>query len=240
MSAPESTFAGKVAIVTGGSRGIGRTIATKLAAQGARVHLVARSRDDLDRTAATMPGSIAHVADVTDAGIVRETVDRIIAAEGRIDVLVNNAGAFSLASIHETDPAEFSRLLGVNLVGPFHVLNAVLPHMRSAGSGHVVTIGSIADRTILPGNAAYATGKYGTRVLHETLRAETRGSGIRATLVSPSAVDTSMWDPIDPDNREGFPKRVEMLRADDVAEAVLWALTRPAHMDVEELRLGAS
>ena len=109
--------------------------------------------------------------------------------------------------------------------------------MRARGRGHIVTIGSSADRTVLPENAAYAASKHGVRALHEILRLELRGSGIRASLVSPGPVDTTLWDSIDPDNRPGFTTRADMLRAAAVADAVLYAITQPADVNVDELRL---
>jgi NADP-dependent 3-hydroxy acid dehydrogenase YdfG len=109
--------------------------------------------------------------------------------------------------------------------------------MVGRGSGHFVTIGSIADHAAYPGNSAYAASKHGLRGLHEVLRAELAGSGIRATLVSPGSVNTDMWNPVNPDAKQGFVRRADMLRAEDVAEAVLFAVTRPARVDVTEIRL---
>jgi NADP-dependent 3-hydroxy acid dehydrogenase YdfG len=112
--------------------------------------------------------------------------------------------------------------------------------MRDRGSGHVVTIGSVADHTALPHNAAYAASKFGLRGLHEVLRAELRASGVRATLVSPGPVDTPLWDAIDPDQRPGFTPRAMMLSPDAVAGAVLYAVTQPPEVNVDELRLSRS
>ena len=109
--------------------------------------------------------------------------------------------------------------------------------MRERARGHIVTIGSIADRVAFPENGAYAASKFGLRGLHEVLRAELRGSGVRATLVSPGPVDTALWDEIDPDNRPGFSPRASMLAADAVASAVVYAVTQPADVNVDELRL---
>jgi NADP-dependent 3-hydroxy acid dehydrogenase YdfG len=104
----------------------------------------------------------------------------------------------------------------------------------------VVTIGSIADRVVFPDNGAYAASKFGLRALHEVMRAELRGSGVRATLVSPGPVDTPLWDPIGPDARPGFTPRAAMLAADAVADAILYAVTRPPSVNVDELRLTRS
>ena len=121
-------------------------------------------------------------------------------------------------------------------MGPFALVSALLPSMRARGDGHVVTIGSVADRVIFPGNAAYSASKYGLRALHEVLRAELRGSGVRATLISPSAVKTALWDRIDPDNQPGFTPRAEMLTPAAVADAVLYAILAPASVNVQPSR----
>jgi len=98
----------------------------------------------------------------------------------------------------------------------------------------------VVDRTVFPENAAYAASKHGMRALHEVLRLETRGSGVRATLISPGPVDTPVWDAIDPDNRAGFTPRAQMLSAQAVADAVLYAVTQPPDVNVDELRLSRS
>ena len=109
--------------------------------------------------------------------------------------------------------------------------------MRDAGGGAFISIGSVADHTGFPENAAYAASKYGLRGLHETLAAEYRGTGVRLTLVSPGATDTTIWDPFDPERRPGFPPRTAMLRPEDVADAVLFAATRPEHVHVDWIRM---
>jgi len=124
-----------------------------------------------------------------------------------------------------------------NLVAPFLVLRAFLPAMMQRGSGACVTIGSIADHTAFPGNAAYGASKTGLRGLHQVMAAEIAGSGLRATLICPGPVDTEAWDPIDPDARPGFTRRRDMLRAEDVAEAVLFVCTRAWHITIPELHI---
>jgi NADP-dependent 3-hydroxy acid dehydrogenase YdfG len=201
------------------------------------------------RTAATLqaearglgPGAIPIACDLADAQAVSRAVTMIVSAIGHApDVLVNNAGAFALAAVEELDPAEFAASLDINLVAPFRLIHAFLPAMRARAAGHVVTIGSVADRAIFPENASYAPSKFGARALHEVLRVETRGSGVRATLVSPAQVDTPLWDAIDPDTREGFTPRAQMLRPEAVAEAVLYAVTQPREVNIDELRLSRS
>ena len=132
---------------------------------------------------------------------------------------------------------DFARTIEVNLIAPFALVRAMLPGMRERGSGHVVTIGSIADRLAFPGNGAYPASKFGVRALHEVMRAECQGSGVRTTLISPGPVDTELWNPVGPDERAGFTPRARMLRADSVAAAVLYAVSQPSEVNVDELRL---
>ena len=238
----DARLTGATAVVTGASRGIGLAIARSLYDAGARVAMIARTAATLRAEAAALgPRTIPIASDLTNGEAVSSAVTTIVSAFGNApDILVNNAGAFALASIDKLDPAEFAASLDINLVAPFRLIHAFLPAMKARGAGHVVTIGSIADRAIFPENASYAPGKYGARALHEVLRVETRGSGVRATLVSPAQVDTPLWDAIDPDTREGFTPRAQMLRPEAVAEAVLYAVTQPAEVNIDELRLSRS
>ena len=236
-------LAGRSALVTGASRGIGLATARALAAAGARVALLARSADVLaERVAAIARESgmeaIALPCDVRDSGSVDAAIARVRSAFGGTpDLLVNNAGAFSLAPIASTDPDSFAATLEANLIAPFRLVRACLPDLLARGAGHVVTVGSIADRTAFPENGAYAASKFGLRGLHEVLRAELRGTGVRASLVSPGPVDTPLWDALDPDNTPGFTPRAQMLSADAVARAILFVVTAPAELNVDELRL---
>lgn len=210
-------LAGRRAIVTGASRGIGRAVAEALEAEGAEVVRVARSLG----CDCTRPDDVAALA------------DRV----GTPDVLVNNAGAFLLKPLADTSPEEFRLQLEANTLGPFLMLRAFLPRMVAAGRGHVITVGSIADDLGLPGNAAYGASKWGLRGLHEVARAEAAGSGVRFTLVSPGPTDTALWDAVDPDTRDDLPDRAAMMRADDVADAVRFVATRPAGANVDVLRI---
>ena len=235
--APEGgALAGRVAVVTGASRGIGRAVAEALAGAGARVAMLARGADAL-RDAARPLGGLAIPCDVADATAVTAAAGRVTSELGPPEILVNNAGLFVLGSIESQSVAGLRATLDVNLVAPFVLTSALLPAMRSAGRGHVITIGSIADRATFPENGAYAASKFGARAMHQVLREELRGSGVRATLVSPGPVDTPLWDTIGPDDRAGFTPRARMLSASAVADAVLFALTREAAVNIDELRL---
>jgi len=176
--------------------------------------------------------------DLADAAATNVAVDRIRGmTDGAPDVLVNNAGLFKLSPVESTSPEEFSSSLEVNLAAPFRLIRTFLPEMRKRAHGHIVSIGSIADRVAFAENGAYAAAKFGLRGLHGVLRAELAGSGVRSTLVSPAPVDTPLWDDVNPDEREGFTPRSAMLRPEDVASAVLYAVSQPATVNVDELRV---
>ena len=232
-------LAGRVAVVTGASRGIGHAVARALAGAGARVAMLARGAEAL-RAAAEPLGALAVSCDVADEGAAAAALARVREELGAPDILVNNAGLFVLAPVESQSTAGLRTTLDVNLVAPFVLARALIPEMRAAGRGHIVTIGSIADRTTFPENGAYAASKFAARALHQVMREELRGSGVRATLVSPGPVDTPLWDPIGPDDRAGFTPRAQMLPASAVAEAVLFALTRDPAVNVDELRLSRS
>ena len=215
----------RVVLVTGATGGIGRAVAHALTAEGARVAVMARTAGPLDELAnmldaVALPGDCG---DPTDMDRVREQLDGM----GGAYAVVNAAGTFDLAAVAETDVEMFDRMVHGNLRGPFVATRALLPGMLERGSGHVVTIGSVAGRVAFPGNGAYSASKFGVRGLHEVLHAELRGTGVRATLVEPAATDTGIWDPLGPDQRDDLPGRDDMLAPDAVAKAVLFALTRP-------------
>ena len=227
---------GRVAIVTGASRGIGLATARALAGAGARVAMFARSAAPLGAAAREI-GALAVPCDVADERAVHEALERVASEAGAPEILVNNAGVFHLAAFDQTSGTDLRRTLDVNLVAPFLLTRAVLPGMRIAKRGHIITIGSIADRATFPENAAYSASKFGARAVHQVLREELRGSGVRATLVSPGPTNTALWDAVGPDDRAGFTPRTRMLSAADVADAVLFAVTRADDVNVDELRL---
>ncbi len=231
-SSAEGPLAGRGGLITGGSSGIGLAAARVLAGAGARLVLVARGRARLEAEAARL-GAAAAAADVADAGAVARLAGLVERALGGTpDFVVNAAGAFELAAVAEATVESFDRQVGVNLRAPFLLARAFLPAMLVRGSGHLLTVGSVAGRQGFPHNGAYAASKFGVRGLHAVLDAELRGTGVRATLVEPAATDTPLWDGVEAGVHPGLPPREAMLRPESVADAVLFALTRPAEVDL--------
>lgn len=230
-----SDLAGAGALVTGASGGIGRAVALGLSGRG--VDLVVSSRGG----AALREVAEATGAESVEADLARlPEIDRLVAATrerfgGAPDILVNAAGCFDLAPVAKLPVADFERHLEVNLRAPFALVRALLPGMLARGSGHLVHLGSVAGRRAFPENGAYSASKFGLRGLHEVLRLELTGTGVRTTLVEPGPVDTGAWDGLEPRLGADLPARRGMLRAEAVAEAVLACLglgTRGASTDV--------
>jgi NADP-dependent 3-hydroxy acid dehydrogenase YdfG len=235
-------LAGRTAVVTGASRGIGAGIAEALGKEGVRVALVARTEAKLKEQAARIKGAIPIVCDVADAKSVEKAVGRISAElKGAPDIVVNNAGIFSVAVVEDTRAELFVDIINTNLVAPFLFVRAFLGEMKQRKTGHIVTIGSVADRTIYTGNAAYSAAKFGLRAVHEVLRAELRGTGVRTTLVSPAATDTEMWNSVTVTDPVANPhSKRPMLDPGDVVAAVMFALSQPERVNIDELRLSHS
>ena len=222
----------KIALVTGASRGIGLAVSDALRGGGMHVVRLARSVRD-----ATAERRTDIACDVTDPASVERAVTRVEREMGVPDVIVNNAGVFFIKPLAETTYEDFTTTLATNLTAAFLITHALVPKMVRRGSGHVVTIGSISDYIGFSGSTAYAASKFGLRGMHEVIRQETAKSGVRTTLISPGPVDTDIWNAVDPDSKPGFTKRKDMMRAEDVAAAVVYAVTQPEHVAVTEIRL---
>lgn len=242
MTATGQPLEGQSIVVTGASRGIGLATARTLAAAGARIFCIARAGARLDAAVASLGyAAVAVPCDLASGDEIDRAAEAITTAcNGAPEAIVQAAGVFPLALFSATLAPEFETTLQVNLLGPYRLAQPLAARMRERGSGHVVTIGSIADRTAFPENIAYAASKFGARAVHEVMREELRGSGVRASLVSPAPVDTNIWDAIDPDHRPGFTPRAKMLRPEAVADAVLYVLTRDSETNIDELRLSRS
>jgi NAD(P)-dependent dehydrogenase (short-subunit alcohol dehydrogenase family) len=226
-------LAGRLAVVTGASRGIGAETAAALARTGARVVRVARSLEP-----GTHDGFDDLSCDMSDPSAVARLAAVVLTEIGVPDIIVSNAGVFDRIAFERASVEELQRQLAVNLVGPFALARAFLPAMHVRASGLHISVGSVADHTGFPENAVYSATKYGLRGLHEALSAEYRGSGVRFTLVSPGPTDTAIWDSVGPHSSLPVRSRSDMLRASDVAEAILFVATRPSNVIIDWLRMG--
>jgi NADP-dependent 3-hydroxy acid dehydrogenase YdfG len=204
--------------------------------------MLARNEARLTEASRAVKGSIPIAGDVADPKSVEKAAKQITKELGGApDILVNNAGIFGVSIVEETKTDFFVQTINTNLVGPFLFVRAFLADMKRRKSGHIVTIGSIADRTIFTGNAAYSAAKFGLRAVHEVIRAELRGTGVRASLISPASTDTEIWNSVTVTDPAGKPHSTRpMLSPDDVVAAVVFALTQPERVNIDELRLSHS
>jgi NADP-dependent 3-hydroxy acid dehydrogenase YdfG len=231
---------GRVAAVTGASSGIGRATALALAAEGAAVGLGGRRAERLEETAAAiraaggtalaLPGDLGDDAE----GFVSRCADEL----GRLDVLVNCAGALSAEAFDSSEPASWQAMLDVNVTAALRCTAAALPLMRAAGAGHVVFVSSVAARRPVPGWAVYCLTKAGISAFAEALRAELLPAGIRVTVIEPGFTETEMLAA--PAVREVVGRLSEqrgtgLMAAEDVASAIVYALAQPGRLTVEEI-----
>jgi len=228
---------GKTAVVTGASSGIGAATAKQLAEAGAKVVLGARRKDRLEALAEEIDGeAVAAELDVSDEQSVRSFFEHIDA----VDVLINNAGVMLLGPVDGADTSEWRRMVEVNLLGLLYCTHRALPVMRERGGGDIVNISSVAGRFANAGNAVYAMTKFGVGAFSEALRKEAVGAGIRVTLIEPGFVDTELQGHNEnPQVRQAIDSMRneigEILHADDIARAILYAVTQPHHVSVNEV-----
>ena len=223
-------LAGRVVVVTGASSGIGAATAIECGRARMRVVLAARRTARLGAVAdgVKAAGGEARVVptDVADEAAVRALIDGTVAAWGRLDVLVNNAGIGILATVDQTTPAEFERIVRVNYLGAVHGVLAALPHMRRQGAGHIVNVASVVGKRASPFRAAYVASKFALVGFSEALRMELLGSGIHVTCVCPIGTATEFHE-VEP-NRLGVPGRGGPIQsAEHVARGIVRALRRP-------------
>ena len=229
----------RLALVTGASSGIGAATARALAAEGARVLLVARRIEPLEALAEELPGARALPIDVSDAAAVSA------ALEGEpVDLAVLSAGlARGTEPVQAGDPAEWSEVIETNVKGLLYTLRAVLPGMIERGAGDVVTLGSVAGRWVYPGGTVYCATKHAVRAIYEGARLDAAGSGVRFTTIDPGMVETEFSTVRfrgDREKADAVYAGMTPLSPEDVADAVLYALTRPPHVNVGEIVLWAS
>jgi 3-oxoacyl-[acyl-carrier protein] reductase len=199
MSDGRGTLAGKVAVVTGAGRGIGRAVSAAFAREGAKVCAAARSRDELDSLVAEIRAAggvaLAVPCDVADRAAVEAMVARAAGELGRLDVLVNNAGiGGERARVEASDPERWERVFRVNLFGTYYACRAALPHLKAAGGGKIINIGSGIGHTVRPGNSSYAASKAALWMFTRSLALEVWQDGIEVNEVVPGPVYTKMTE----------------------------------------------
>lgn len=233
-----SALDGRVCLVTGASRGLGRAIALQLAQQGARVVGTYRSGAEQAEQLVTDAAAAGHDVtmercDVTDAASVQSLVETVLQRFGRIDGLVNNAGVWRGGRLVDLPPSDWQMVLDADLSGVFTVLQAVLPAMLAAGSGHVVNVSSVIGITGFPGDAAYSAAKGGVNALTRSLAKELARKGITVNAVAPGPVESDMTEQLSERSRDRLLSRIPLGRQgrpEEVASLVAYLLDAPAYL----------
>lgn len=232
------TVKGKSVIVTGASSGIGAATARRLSAAGADVMLAARREDRLKELAAEIGGSVKwRVTDVTSHADMLDLGQKAIEAFGKVDVIVNNAGIMPLSPLANRRVSEWDQMIDVNIKGVLYGIDAVLTHMLDRKEGHVINVSSVAGLMTNPTSAVYSGTKHAVKAISEGLRKETAGV-IRVTTIYPGKVNTELGLSIkDPAVLAGVAERFNFkgLDAEDIAEAVLFAVSSPRNMGVNDI-----
>lgn len=223
----------KVAVITGASSGIGKGIALKLSNEGATVVLVARDEKKLDQVSTELRKAGAKNYEIISADVTnREDIDRAVqqAVEefGKVDILVNSAGQMKSSAITEGEVQAWDDMIDVNLKGTLYAINAVMPHFQQQQSGHIVNIASISGFEVTKSSVLYSATKAAVHAITQGLEKELAKTGIRSTSISPGMVDTAMTSDTDWGSRK-------MLEPKDIANAVVYALTQPSHVNVNEI-----
>ena len=225
-----TTLDGKVALVTGASRGIGAAVARRLAAAGVKLGLASRSGDDLG-----IAGAVAQPCDVRDSAQVQEIVSATVKEFGRLDILVPNAGVGAYGPFLDLAPDFLEEMIDVNVKGTLYAVRAALPHLLENGEGDIVTLASEAGRRGLPLEAVYCSSKFAQVGFTRSLDHELRERGVRCTNVCPGGVATDFA--LEPGRGRTHDALAGMMSADDVADVVLFVLTRPRSFRILETAL---
>ncbi len=230
---------GKIAVVTGGTRGIGRAIAERLLREGASVAICGRNRDSVERAAGELAKHgkvLGHPADVTRMEQVRDFFQAADREFGGLDILVNNAGAGVFKKVGEMSPEDWHRNIDLNLNGAFYCSREALPRLAKRGGGSIVNISSLAGKNAFTGGAGYNAAKAGLNLFSEAMMLDHRHDNIRVTYIMPGSVATEFSG--GPSNREGDTSW--MIAPEDVAETVLLVLRMPARTMISRVEMRPS
>jgi clavulanate-9-aldehyde reductase len=235
-------LAGKVVAITGASSGIGEATALKVVEAGGAVALGARRTERIaalaERINAGGGRAIAVTTDVGDEGQARAFVEAAVEQLGGLDVLVNNAGVMLLGPVQGADTEQWRRMIDANLYGVLYATHAAVPHLLQQGSGHVVTVSSIAGVRASAGSAVYNATKFAVNAFSEALRQELAPHDVRVTTINPGAVETELRTHLSEDlqqqQRERFAD-VEVLQAQDIADAIVYAIAQPPHVSINDV-----
>lgn len=226
----------QVAIVTGASRGIGKAVAFQLAEQGAKLALAGSSEGVYETEKELKEKGFSYVkafqVDVSNEQQMQKMVIEVLEAFGQIDILVNNAGIGFFKEVEETTVEEWERIFAINVQGVFIGVKAVLPHMKERKSGTIITVSSDVGRYTIPNGAAYTATKYAVQGFSGSLAQEVRKYGIRVGTINPGMVDTYFANSI-----QGVPEKRDWLKAEDVAQAIVYMASAPKHMLIDEIIL---
>ena len=227
---------GKIAIVTGASSGIGRAVAYELAKHGVKQLLTARSKDRLAALADDLDSEAVIVAaDMTSPKDIRSIVEQTIAEFGRIDILLANAGIYISGDIIVGEPDAWDQLISTNVTGVFRLVHAVLPHLVSQRSGDILVTSSISGHQAIQWEPIYSASKHAIQSFVHGLRRQLLTSGIRVGAVAPGMVLNELWGMIDPAEIDRKVEQGAGLRSEDVAEAIVFMLTRPQNVTIRDL-----
>jgi ribitol 2-dehydrogenase len=230
-------LAGKSVIITGASSGIGRAIAQNLAGEGARLFLVARSADRLEQLAKELAPAevVVHPADLTDPAQVEAAAAAAEAALGLIDVLIANAGLYSGVPVAEASADDWDRLLNLNVTSTFRLVQRLLIGMMARGKGDIIVTSSVSGHQAIPWEPVYSASKHAVQSFVHGVRRQAASSGVRVGAVAPGIVLNELWGYTSEDAIEAKVAAREGLRSEDVAEAVLFMLSRPPHVTIRDL-----
>src|SRR3954471_7103763 len=240
MASMAQPLDGTVALVTGASSGIGEATARALAAHGATVAVVARRKDRLDALTAEI-GGLAIETDVTDREQAQAAVERTVQELGRLDIVINNAGVMLLGPIVDAPVEEWDRMIELNLQGLLYVAHAALPHLLRAAEreprrvADLVNVSSVAGRRVGAGGGIYQLTKHGVGAFSEALRQEVTARHVRSSLVEPGATTSELVTHVREEVRRQLPANAERLAAEDVADAIVYIVTRPRHVAINEI-----